>query len=184
MTPPDPRPAVTAPPEPPDSGSTRPEPGPIRPTDDEARALARALIDGARFAALGTLTPATGIPLVTRIGIGTDAAGDPVALVSGLAAHSKALLSDPHAGLMLGEPEAKGDPLAHPRLSLATRAVFIPRQSLDHDALRARWLVTHPKAKLYVDFTDFGFVRFEILSAALNGGFGRAFELLPEDLSR
>ena len=47
---------------------------------------------------------------------------------------------------------------------------------------RDQWLATHPKAKLYVDFGDFGFVRLRPLSAFLNGGFGRAVRLAPDDL--
>jgi putative heme iron utilization protein len=48
--------------------------------------------------------------------------------------------------------------------------------------LRAHWLKGHPKAALYIDFADFAFVRLTPESALLNGGFGRAFRLSPEDL--
>ena len=48
-----------------------PEPvNPIRPTDDDARALARALLSGARHAALAVLHPDTGAPFVSRIALG------------------------------------------------------------------------------------------------------------------
>lgn len=153
-----------------------PEANPIRPTDDEARALARRLIEGARFAALGVLVD--GAPFVTRIGIGTDEAGHPLTLVSTLAAHTQALIADPRASLLLGEPGAKGDPLTHPRLTVTVQARFIDKPP----ALRARWLADHPKAGLYIDFADFGFVRFEMITGHLNGGFGKAFRLTAEDL--
>lgn len=161
-----------------------PEMNPIRPTDDEARALARGLIDGARFAALAVLAPGTGFPAVTRVGIGMDADGNPVTLISTLAAHTRALSADPRASLLVGEPGTKGDPLTHPRLSLTVRADFVPRGGPDHAGLREAWLRDHPKAKLYVDFPDFSFVRFDMLGGALNGGFGRAFDLTPDDLRR
>ena len=45
---------------------------PIRPTDDDARDQARALIAQARFAALGVIDPATGAPMVTRIAAVTN----------------------------------------------------------------------------------------------------------------
>jgi len=58
----------------------------------------------------------------------------------------------------------------------------VDRADPGHAALRDQWLATHPKAKLYVDFGDFGFVRLRPLSAFLNGGFGRAMRLTPDDL--
>ncbi|QDC08465.1 HugZ family protein [Oceanicola sp. D3] len=153
---------------------------PIRPTDDEARAMARALLDDARFGALGVLDG--GVPMVSRIAVGTDAGGGPVTLVSSLSAHTGALRAEPVCSLMVGEPGPKGDPLTHPRLSLHCAARFVERQSEAHAALRARWLESHPKAKLYIDFGDFGFVAMEVQGAFLNGGFGKAFRLTPQDL--
>ncbi|SIN75591.1 HugZ family protein [Vannielia litorea] len=157
-----------------------PETDPIRPTDDEARALARGLLDTARYGALGVLDG--GAPLVTRIAVGTDAAGSPVTLVSSLSAHTRALKAGPAASLLVGEPGERGDPLTHPRLTVQCTARFVARESDDHAALRARWLESHPKAKLYIDFGDFGFVALDVQSAFLNGGFGKAFRLTPKDL--
>ena len=157
-------------------------PSPIRPTDDDARALARSLIEGARFGALAAVHPDTGLPHVTRVAIGTDAAGEPVTLISDLSLHTRALRAAPRACILLGEPADRGDPLTHPRLSLDVTAAFVPRGA-DHDTLRTRWLTLHPKAKLYVDFADFAFVRLQPTGAALNGGFGRAFTLTAADLA-
>ena len=153
--------------------------GPIRPTDDEARALARGLIDGASFCALGVLDPETGTPFVTRIALATDPDGQPVTLISDIAFHSAALKAAPACSLLVGEPEAKGNPLVHPRLTLSTQAVFLEGKPA---ALRDFYLQQHPKAKLYVDFADFRFVRFQVSAGFLNGGFGQAFTLSPEDM--
>ena len=158
------------------------EVNPIRDTDDEARALARRLIDEARFGALGVLDPATGAPVVTRIAIGTSPGGAPLTLISSLAFHTAALRADPRCSLLLGEPGERGDPLTHPRVTLACRADFLPRDEGDHARIRAHYLQTHPKATLYVDFADFSFVVFAVESAALNGGFGKAFRLTASDL--
>ena len=154
---------------------------PLRPTDDEARALARALLDGAGFAALGSLREGGG-PMVTRVALACDARGAPVTLVSDLSAHTRALRADPRCALLVGEPGAKGDPLTHPRLSLEAEAEFVPRAVDAHGQLRALWLARHPKAGLYVDFADFGFVRLMVTGADLNGGFGRAYRLSAVDL--
>lgn len=155
---------------------------PINPTDDGARALARGLMAGARYAALGVRDPETGTPVVSRVALALDAAGIPVTLISDLAAHARALAADPRAGLLVGEPGPRGDPLTHPRLSVSVVAEPVERGGADHAALRSLWLKLHPKAKLYVDFGDFRFVRLRPGGAALNGGFGRAYRLAPEDL--
>lgn len=159
-----------------------PENDPIRPTDDEARALARTLLQDARFAALGVLEPESAAPMVTRVALGTGGDGAPVTLVSTLAAHTAALGANPRCSLLVGEPGPKGDPLTHPRLTLQCTAAFVARDAPEHAALRVRWLESHPKAKLYVDFADFGFVQMQVGSGFLNGGFGKAFRLTPADL--
>jgi putative heme iron utilization protein len=153
----------------------------IRDTDDEARQLARRLVRGARFAAIGVLEPETGFPFTSRVLTGTDTDGVPVILVSGLSVHTSALLADPRASLLFGEP-GKGDPLAHPRITLRTRAVRVPRDDEGHAALRARFISRHPKAALYADFPDFTFFRMVPESASLNGGFGKAYVLEASDL--
>ena len=48
--------------------------------------------------------------------------------------------------------------------------------------MRRRYLARQPKAALYADFGDFAFWRLEVLRASLNGGFGRAFELMAGDV--
>ncbi|MCB1331447.1 MAG: pyridoxamine 5'-phosphate oxidase family protein [Maritimibacter sp.] len=161
-----------------------PTQNPIRPTDDEARALARTLVDGATFAALAVISPETQGPTVTRIGFGTGTHGLPVTLISSLSAHTRALQANPACSLLIGEPGDKGDPLTHPRLTLDATAAFVSRGTPAHDALKSRWLTRHSKSRLYVDFADFGFVRFTPRAGFLNGGFGKAYRLAPHDLAR
>jgi putative heme iron utilization protein len=158
-----------------------PRPDPVRPADDEARALARRLLDSARHGALATLEPGTGHPLASRSAVALDADGAPLLLLSALSAHFGALEADPRCSLLLGEPGA-GDPLAHPRLTVAGVARRLGRDGPDAARVRARWLAAHPKAALYVDFADFAFWRLEPQRGSLNGGFGRAFRLGREDL--
>lgn len=156
---------------------------PIRPTDDEARGLAQDLIATARHAALGVLDPDTGLPMVTRIALGRTPQGAPMTLISSLAAHTAALRANPACSLLIGDPPPKGDPLAFPRLTLTATARFIDRTTPEHGVLRQHHLATHPKAKLYADFADFSFVVFRAAGAALNGGFGKAYHLTPDDLT-
>lgn len=150
---------------------------PIRPTDAEARSLARDLIAHARFAALGVIDPDTGAPMVTRVALVPGPDGAPMTLISTLSAHTGALRSDPRCSLLIGEPGAKGDPLTHPRLTLQAKA-----EQADKAALKAHYLGLYPKATLYYDFEDFGLMRFTPLMGHLNGGFGKAYRLTPADL--
>ena len=153
----------------------------IRPTDDQARRLAKSLIRTARYGALAAMEAGTGHPIASRVAVATDLDGTPVILTSTLSGHTAAILEKPACSLLVGEP-GKGDPLAHPRVSLFCKAHRIDRSGDDHKRLRHRYLLRHPKAELYADFGDFAFFRLELDRASLNGGFGKAFELQSEDL--
>lgn len=159
--------------------ATRPDP--VSAADDEARALARALL-AADHAAMAVTDPADGTPGISCIAFGLDPDGMPLTLVSSLSTHHAALMAHPACAVMVGEPGPKGDPLTHPRLMVKARAEFVAPDDPARPALRDHWLLRHPKAKLYIDFADFAFVRLRPVSALLNGGFGRAFRLAPEDL--
>ena len=152
----------------------------IRDTDDDARRQARILLRGARFAAIGVIDPETGFPFVSRVLLGMDSDGAAVILVSNLSAHTTALLADPRASLLTGEP-GKGDPLAHPRLTLQCTAETVERDSDTHQRLRSRFLARHAKSQLYIDFPDFRFFRLRPERASMNGGFGRAYHLSSTD---
>jgi putative heme iron utilization protein len=153
----------------------------IRETDAEAIRLAKTLTRSARFGALAALEPETGAPLASRVGVATDSDGTPLILVSQLSAHTKAIIADPRCSLLLGEP-GKGDPLAHPRITLVCRAVKLERGSLARARAEWRYLNRNPKAKLYVGLGDFSFFRLEVERASLNGGFGKAYLLSRRDL--
>ena len=153
---------------------------PWRGVDDEARALARRLVRTARFAAIATLNPESGWPQATRVAVATDSGGQPLILISSLAAHTPALKADPRCTLLFGEP-GKGDPLAHPRISVAGTAKFPPLASEEEKLLKARFLARHPQAASYATLSDFHLVRIEVDSASLNGGFAKAYRMEAED---
>lgn len=142
---------------------------PRSPADFSPLTQGRHLLRTIRSGALATLDPA-GIPLATLVSVATDADGVPLILVSKLSSHTRNLDADPRFSLLLATT-GKGDPLAHPRLSLTGSAVRIT-----HDRVRRRFLARHPKAALYADFADFGFFRLEPTAMHLNGGFARAYD--------
>ena len=148
-------------------------------SDFDAPAEARRILRAARAATLATLT-AQGHPFATLVTVATDIDGTPILLLSRLSAHTRHLLADPRASLLQSET-GKGDPLAHPRLTLVGRAAEC-KAGLERDRLRRRYLARNPKAALYADFGDFSFWRLTVEAAHLNGGFARAAELAAADV--
>ena len=148
----------------------------LRELTSEAVAEAKALVREADHAALATLEPGTGWPLASRVGLATLTDGTPLIIVSSLAAHSAALDADPRCSLLFGTA-GKGDPLAHPRITLVCRATVIERASTEAAEARSRYLAVNPKAAIYVDLPDFRFFRLSIERASFNGGFGRAYAI-------
>lgn len=141
----------------------------------DAPGLAKRLLRVTRSGALATNDP-SGFPLATLVNVATDVDGAPLLLVSGLSLHTRNLEADGRAALLLAE-HGKGDPLAHPRLTL----VGTCRKS-DDPRVRRRFLARHPKSQLYVELPDFTFWRMEIAGVHLNGGFARAAKLGPADV--
>lgn len=147
---------------------------PFNPVDDEARAMAQGLVSKARHGALATTLD--GAPFVTRVALAPGALGL-LTLVSDLAPHTGAMRASPDASLLIGEP-GRGDPLAHPRMTLQVRAAFLDKTEAHVEA----YLEVQPKAQLYIGFGDFHLVRLEMLSGLLNGGFGKAYKLAADDI--
>ncbi len=139
-------------------------------------ALAKGLLRATPAAALATLARDTSYPFASLTSVATDSDGAPILLLSALAHHSKNLCADPRASLLLAEG-GKGDPLAHPRLTVVGRLA-----PTTEARARARFLRRHPKAALYADFPDFAFWRLEPEAAHLNGGFARAADYPGADL--
>ncbi|KMO21840.1 HugZ family protein [Methylobacterium platani] len=142
----------------------------------DAIGLAKSLLRRIRAGALATLERDGGAPFASLVTVATDLDGTPLLLLSRLSAHTLNLEADPRCSILLGAG-GKGDPLAHPRLTVtgtATRSAE-PR-------VRARFLARHPKAALYADFPDFAFFRVEVRAGHLNGGFAKAATLTGPEL--
>jgi hypothetical protein len=151
------------------------------PADFDPKALAKALLRATRAGTLGTLDRNTGHPFVSLVNVATDVDGAPVILTSRLSTHTANLEHDARASVLLAET-GKGDPLAHPRLSVLGAFARIGKESADDARVRRRFLARHPKSELYADFGDFAFWRMRVASAHLNGGFARAADLKAEDV--
>jgi putative heme iron utilization protein len=137
---------------------------------------AKKLLREARSGALATLMPDSGDPYCSLVNVATSIDGAPVLLLSKLALHTKNLLADTRASLMLDERK-EGDPLEGARVMLMGRCVK------DADtATPIAYLRRHPDAEMYANFSDFSFYRMEISRAHLVAGFGRIVDLKPRDV--
>src|SRR3954465_9156368 len=143
------------------------------PADFDRKAVAKSLLRATRAGTLGTLDRNTGHPFASLVNVATDVDGSPVILTSRLSTHTANLENDGRASVLLAET-GKGDPLAHPRLSVLGVFAQIEKESADEARLRRRFLARHPKSELYAGFGDFSFWRMHVASAHLNGGFAPA----------
>lgn len=141
------------------------QPQPAPPYD--ALAEVKRLLRTVRAGALATLSP-SGQPFASLVNVATDVDGRPLLLLSKLALHTRYLAADGRCSVLLAQT-GKGDPLAHPRLTVSGKAG--PGVSA---RWRSRFLRRHPKSALYADFADFGFWQVTLETAHLNGGFGKA----------
>jgi putative heme iron utilization protein len=144
--------------------------------DFDGASLAKHLLRTVRAGALATLDGETGYPFASLVTVATDCDGSPLLLMSRLAAHTGNLERNARASVLLAQG-GKGDPLAHPRLTVLGQVA-----RTEEARVRARFLARHPKAKLYAGFADFSFWRLDITGAHLNGGFARAMALAPAQI--
>lgn len=151
-----------------------------QPADFKPVEWAKDLLRSIRVAALGTLDRNTGHPVTTLVTVATDFDGAPLIMISNLSSHTANLKADPRASVLLARG-GKGDPLAHPRLTVLGRFVRIEDEALRARA-KARFVARNPKSSLYADFPDFSLWRLEVAAGHLNGGFARAADLAGKDL--
>ncbi|MDZ4736611.1 MAG: pyridoxamine 5'-phosphate oxidase family protein [Rhodospirillaceae bacterium] len=160
--------------------STVRKPAPTLPEDNAT--LARRLIADAGYASLGTRLASSdseqaGWPYTSLVQVASDAAGNPILLISDLAAHSANIAGNPQVSLLFDGTAGYEDPLAGPRLTLLGEAA-----TTTDPAIRERFLQRHPKSSLYAGFKDFRFYRVTMLRAHLVAGFGRIVWIEGEQL--
>lgn len=140
---------------------------------------ARQLLRRSRTGTLATLNRDGGTPYGSLVNVATDVDGRPIILISRLAWHTRNLLADGRASLLVAKPPAKGDALTGARVTVMGRF-----GRCNEARLRRRYLARHPEAHMYVDFGDFGFWRLEPETIHAVAGFGQietlaAIEVFP-----
>jgi putative heme iron utilization protein len=125
------------------------------------------LIASARSGTLATLMEGGG-PYASLVNVARFD-GTPVMLLSRLAWHTRNILNDSRACLLIGgAAQSSQDLLAGPRVSLIGRAC-----ADNDDRLRESYLTLHPNARSYANFADFTCFRLNVEIAHYVAGFGQ-----------
>ncbi len=140
----------------------------------------RALIGGYRQAALGTLIDGSPFLSMVLYAVEQRSESAPAFLIhiSRLAPHTRQILADPRASLMVMQPDVNvGDPQALPRVTFQVAARVIHVDGPDFAAARACYLARLPQQEYLFSFPDFLLVRLIPSEARFVGGFASAFIL-------
>jgi hypothetical protein len=138
------------------------------PTDAER---SRTLMATKAFGSLATMsTECPGFPFGSLVGYAVDESGRPLLCLSSLAEHSRNMLADPRASLLVSEHEGGTNLLALARVTLVGEMIRIDTD--ERQACLDRYLAAHPAA-FYASFHDFSVYRLQVANVRYVGGFGR-----------
>ncbi|TAD91639.1 MAG: DUF2470 domain-containing protein [Alphaproteobacteria bacterium] len=159
------------------------EPVAHEPAPNSTVAIARRLVRAVDRGTLATTMAddgATGVGLIgtayaSLVMTALDAEGRPVFLFSHLSQHTKNLLADPRASLLIDGTHGLDEPLTGNRITLLGRI-----QRVDDPVGRRRFLARQPQAEIFKDLPDFFLYRLEVTAAHLIAGFGRARWIEPD----
>jgi heme iron utilization protein len=150
------------------SGAASDHPGAPEPSFAER---ARTLMYLGRVGSLSTLSrKQPGFPFGSVMPYGLDDVGRPVFLISTMAMHTQNLQADPHASLLVTQPDASGDPLGASRVTLLGNALPVVEARVAE--ARTLYLARNPNSKYWVDFEDFSFYCMDVVDVYYVGGFG------------
>jgi heme iron utilization protein len=131
---------------------------------------ARTLVYLGRMGSLSTLSrKQPGFPFGSVMPYGLDDRGRPAFLISTMAMHTQNLEADPHASLLVTQPDT-GEPLGASRVTLLGNVLRVPVPELAET--RKLYLERHANSRYWVDFEDFSFYRMDVVDVYYVGGFG------------
>ncbi len=132
---------------------------------------ARTLVYLGRIGSLSTLSrKQPGFPFGSVMPYGLDDRGHPIFLISTMAMHTQNLQANPHASLLVAQPDAGSDPLGASRVTLLGNVLPVPEAGVAE--ARTLYLSRYANSKYWVDFEDFSFYRMEVVDVYYVGGFG------------
>lgn len=132
---------------------------------------AHTLVYLGRMGSLSTLSrKQPGFPFGSVMPYGLDDRGRPIFLISTMAMHTQNLQGDPHASLLVTQPDTEGEPLGASRVTLLGNVLPVPEPELAE--ARKLYLARHANSKYWIDFEDFSFYRMNVVDVYYVGGFG------------
>ena len=132
---------------------------------------ARTLMHLGRIGSLSTLSrKQPGFPFGSVMPYGLDDVGRPIFLISTMAMHTQNLQANPHASLLVTQPDASGDPLGASRVTLLGNVQPVAEKGVAE--ARTRYLARYANSKYWVDFEDFSFYSMDVVDVYYVGGFG------------
>lgn len=149
----------------------------------------------ATFCTVSADEQTAGIPFGSVVPFQLTAEGAPVVLISDIAQHTRNVLADPRASLLVREPGLEDDPQTGWRITLmgemhryvtGAPAHAIDRQ-VDEDwlaRLHARYLAVVPKADKYLETHGFHYYGLTLRRVRYIGGFGRIHWVDAADVLR
>ena len=137
----------------------------------------KSVLARAKTGTLSVIDFETAGPFGALVNVATGDHGQPLFLISKLARHTKSLIADKRASLLISELPHEGDPLVGFRATITGQ---VHETSGDH--LRADYLAKHPYAETYIDFGDFGFWTLKPEKVFVVGGFGRIQAFAASDI--
>jgi len=138
----------------------------------------KSLLLAQKHGVLAVTDRATGIPYGALVNYVCNEKGMPIFLFSSLARHTQSLLVNPAASLLVADLPVQGDILTGQRASFMGRCVRLETDN----AVKATYLVTHPYAAGYAQFSDFAFWQLKPELVHTVAGFGQIATLRASDV--
>jgi putative heme iron utilization protein len=88
-----------------------------------------------------------------------------------MAMHTKNVLADPHATLLIVQAAGDGNPLGAGRISLMGEVLPVENQQ-ERAEVEAGYVERNPSARNYLQFDDFRFFKLHLVDIYFVGGFG------------
>jgi len=152
--------------------------------DSESQEKLLQLINTQKIASLGTL--GQGQPLVSMVLYASSADLSTYYIhISQLAAHTKNIMEHSSVSLMICETvRTKINPQTLARISLMGKASLLSPMSTEYESAKERYLEKYPSARMNFQLGDFSLYGIGLETARYVAGFGKAFNLSPDDLLR
>ena len=124
-----------------------------------------------RLGSLSTISEKQpGYPFGSMMPYGLDSQGRPSFLISTMAMHTRNLIADPRASLLVTDPNLSENPLCSARVTLIGNVLQVREDDLQE--VREGYLARNEHARYWVDFKDFHFYRMDVIDIYYVGGFG------------